>query len=171
MSTDTQTAVWNNVLGHFNGTKIYTETFYTSRIKEGEIKFLNGETNNNTIWRTETTYHNGKPYGLSTIYGTGAFLEKYEATVENIASSLLVHEWYSHAIRNFSDDNRTHRFAYFNVINWKPLWDKTTDLYKRHVLTGLLHYVMEETGVNNTGLIYWNLYIDSVKSYNNGISH
>ena len=171
LSTDTQTAVWNNVLGHFNGTKIYTETFYTSRIKEGEIKFLNGETNNNTIWRTETTYHNGKPYGLSTIYGTGAFLEKYEATVENIASSLLVHEWYSHAIRNFSDDNRTHRFAYFNVINWKPLWDKTTDLYKRHVLTGLLHYVMEETGVNNTGLIYWNLYIDSVKSYNNGISH
>ena len=36
----------------------------------------------------------------------------YEATVENLSASLLVHEWYSHGIKGYGDANNNHRLAY-----------------------------------------------------------
>ena len=42
------------------------------------------------------------------------------------------------------DIDKTHRFAYWNVIKYKPLWNKTTDRYKRFVLREYLKLLKSE---------------------------
>ena len=42
------------------------------------------------------------------------------------------------------DIDKTHRFAYWNVIKYKPLWNKTTDRYKRFVLLEYLKLLKSE---------------------------
>ena len=66
----------------------------------------------------------------------------YETTVENIQSSVIVHEWYSHIMKKNGDRFKSHRLAYKNVINYKTLWNKTTDSYKRFYLKQLLLYTI-----------------------------
>ena len=43
------------------------------------------------------------------IIGTGGY--SYETTVENIASSVIVYEWYSHGKKYNSDEYKSHRLA------------------------------------------------------------
>lgn len=42
------------------------------------------------------------------------------------------------------DIDKTPRFVYWNVIKYKPLWDKTTDRYKRFVLLEYLKLLKSE---------------------------
>ena len=95
------------------------------------------------------------------IIGTGGY--SYETTVENIASSVIVHEWYSHGKKYNSDEYKSHRLAYKNVINFKQLWNKTTDEYKKFNLQQLLKYTKKETGRNNVDPLYRRLYNKYVK--------
>lgn len=73
----------------------------------------------------------------------------YETTVENIASSLFVHEWYSHMILGVRDKIEggtkpgNHRLAYENVIK-HSLWEKTTVSYKFYMLNNLHNYYCNE---------------------------
>lgn len=68
------------------------------------------------------------------------------------------HEWYSHIIKGNCDQLKSHRLAYKNVINYKPLWDKTTDNYKRFNLKQLLKYTTKETKRTNVDSSYRNIY-------------
>ena len=94
--------------------------------------------------------------GKSTIASSGNY--GYETTVENVASSIIVHEWYSHAQKKTSDTYKSHRLAYKNVINFKKLWDKTTIEYKKFTLSQLAWYTKQETGRPNVDPLYRRLY-------------
>ena len=165
LSIGAQTAIWNNVISHFEGTYIFDEKFDMSRIDGGGITYLDKEQNSNTSWRTDMRFKNGEYVGLPTIYGTGSFIDNYEATVENIASSVLVHEWYSHGIKHNLDEYKSHRLAYKNVINCKQLWDKTTDKYKGFVMSNLQYYTEKETGRTTVNILYLNLYNKYIKRF------
>ena len=41
-----------------------------------------------------------------------------------IASSIIVHEWYSHVMKGFNDTDRNHNLAYKNVIGYNNFWEK-----------------------------------------------
>lgn len=160
LSNNAQTAVWNNVISHFEGISIYGLIFGMNKIQNGRIMHLDYNTNSNTSWRT-IFYTNSLPL----IYGTGGFIEEYEATVENIASSILIHEWFSHGRMHYSDTDRNHRLAYKNVINYSPLWDMTTDKYKGFILDKFQYYSEQETGNRYISLFYMNLYNKFIKYY------
>lgn len=63
----------------------------------------------------------------------------------------------------YSDRLKSHRLAYKNVINFKPLWNKTTDKYKKFNLEFLQRYTKRETGRNHVDFLYRNLYKKYVK--------
>ena len=77
---------------------------------------------NNSITATES---NLIPLEAS----SGSF---YEATVENIQASVVIHEWYGHLLRKWGNANGTHHYCYSAIIN-DPLFSKTTENYQRFV--------------------------------------
>lgn len=50
---------------------------------------------------------------------------------------------------HYGNQNNTHRFAYQNVVNWEPLWNKTTDKYKSLVLNEFIWLTFAETNSIN----------------------
>ncbi len=92
------------------------------------------------------------------ITGTDGY--SYETTVENVQSSVIVHEWYSHIKKGQGNFPylKFHRLAYKNVINYKSLWDSTTNEYKGFNLNRLGDYTKKETGRNQVDILYRNLY-------------
>ena len=144
--------IWNNIVSHFEGLNVYDENFSMSDLREGKILF----NDDNGSWSTYADYfnkYNGKPK----IYGTDKYIY-YESTVENIASSIIVHEWYSHGKKHNGDRYKSHRLAYQNVINYKKLWNKTTDKYKTFVLNQLKYYNYKENHKNSVPRLYRRLY-------------
>ena len=154
MTGSAKSNIWSNIVSHFEGLNVYDETFSVDAIVNGGISI--GKHGN---WATDMQ--------TGEISGTGAFINNYEATVENIASSLIVHEWYSHFKKRNSDRMKSHRLAYKNVINFKTLWDKTTDKYKSFNLNELRKYTKEETGREEVDKPYRRLYNIYGKSYHN----
>ena len=153
LSTDAMLAIINHIVGHFNGTVIFGETFDTSRMKDGRISYYYDYPNDDgTYWVTPFYRY---PHGAiifpnpPEIYWVSDFTAKYAATVENIGSTVLVHEWYSHGIMHYGEFDNNHSLAYQNVINYKPLWNKTTDNYKMAVLSEFIKLTFAETGYND----------------------
>gem|GEM_PF-652156 len=131
MSDDAHSNLLTNFARHFEGTQIYDETFSLETIKDHIIKF---DRSIPGYWGT---------YGsTSEIIFTGR--TDYEATVENFAATLLVHEWYTHAMKKDGEGNRRHRLAYKNVMNYYPFWKNTTRRYKEFVYIGLQHFSSKE---------------------------
>ena len=115
--------VWNHILSRFEGLGVMGQTFrMSSLVGEG----LSYEKRYDFTWFTK-----GHGYGNIEIYGTG-YQPEYETTVENLAASVLYHEWYSHGIKTFDDSLHNHSGAYSNVMN-SPCWDKTTVRYKEFI--------------------------------------
>ena len=56
----------------------------------------------------------------------------YEATVENIQASVIIHEWYGHILRGWCTKNNTHHFCYSAVMN-DPLFKRTTTNYQNYI--------------------------------------
>lgn len=67
-------------------------------------------------------------------------------------------------IKGNSDKYKSHRLAYKNVINHKPLWNNTTDSYKGFIVRQLLKYTILETDRSMVDLLYRNLF-DKYKNY------
>ena len=112
--------IWNHVLSFFEGQNVCGHTFSMSSLYNGGVGFKHS--NNSQTWTTHTPIE-----GKIVITGSG-FQPDYETSVENIAASLLYHEWYSHGIRLY-DDPYNHSQAFLNVIQ-SPLWRTTTYSYK-----------------------------------------
>ena len=55
------------------------------------------------------------------------------------------------------------RLAYKKVINYKALWNNTTDAYKKFNISQLLKYTSIETGRNQVDPPYRNLYKKYIK--------
>ena len=128
--------IWKHIASHFEGLQVYDEKFSVSSIANGMIYYNPRLIDDH--W--ETNFSSDDPSFLPIISGSGNNYIQYENTVENIASSIIVHEWYSHGKKYSSDDKKSHRLAYKNVINYKFLWNKTTDKYKYFNLYNLWYY-------------------------------
>ena len=150
LSHDAISRIWTHIASQFNGMNVYDLSFNISTIEGGTIYY---EAMDEGSWVTHYSV-NGK--GKSTIAGSGNY--DYETTVENVASSIIVHEWYSHDQKKTSDTYKSHRLAYKNVINFKKLWDKTTIKYKEFTLKQLAWYTKQETGRPHIDPIYRRLY-------------
>ncbi len=141
--------IWTHIVSQLEGQPIYDLTFTMSDLQGGKIHFDGSHTAN---WISDWIPGSGK----GKISGSDE--HKYETTVENIQSSVIVHEWYSHIKKDNRTHIKSHRLAYKNVINYKALWDKTTDSYKGFNVTQLLKYTKSETGRTQVDPIYRNLY-------------
>ena len=150
LSHDAISKIWTHIASQFNGMNVYDLSFNISTIEGGTIYY---EAMDEGSWVTHYSV-NGK--GKSTIAGSGNY--DYETTVENVASSIIVHEWYSHDQKKTSDTYKSHRLAYKNVINFKKLWDKTTIKYKEFTLKQLAWYTKQETDRPHIDPIYRRLY-------------
>ena len=139
MTNDSKSNIWTHIASQFEGLQVYDEVFSMSSIKDGKIGF--GSTGS---WNT--TMKTGR------IRGTDNY--RYKSTVENIASSIIVHEWYSHWMKKNGDPMKSHRLAYKNVINFKYFWNKTTDDYKGFNVLQLQSYTKKETGRANVDSPY-----------------
>lgn len=129
IDNDVKSKIWTHVVSHFDGMLVYDEIFSLSELTNNKISYKYRRGSN---WVTNMR--------TNEISGSGHF-KNYEATVENIASSIIVHEWYSHVKKRNHDNLKSHRLAYKNVINFKKLWNKTTDKYKSFNLKQLLNYI------------------------------
>jgi hypothetical protein len=56
----------------------------------------------------------------------------YEATVENIISSVIYHEWYGHHICGYSEEQGNHQKCY-EASKACPFYEQTTENYKAFV--------------------------------------
>lgn len=137
LSEEARSNIWTNIVSHFEGLRVYDETFSMEDLANHKVGF---GSKLGASW--VTSWENGSNKG--DISGTDGY--SYETTVENIASSIIVHEWYSHIQKDNQDSFKSHRLAYKNVINYKPLWKKTTDAYQRFNLGALRFYTRKETG-------------------------
>lgn len=137
---ETKSNIWTNIVSQMEGARVYDEVFHLSDLRENKIIF---NPYINAGWSSSYALRTGE----GKIQGSDKYL--YETTVENIQSSIVVHEYYSHIKKNNGDNYRSHRLAYKNVINYKPLWNKTTDAYKGFVVRRLLEYTKKETGRTN----------------------
>jgi len=152
LDKDAKSKIWTNIVKHFEGLRVYDEVFSLDNLKDNEIKF--GGTGS---W---TTYFN-LSNNFGKIFGSDKY--NYETTVENIASSIIVHEWYSHLMKKNRDKLKSHRLAYKNVINYKFFWNKTTDKYKAFYMRMLRYYTEKETGRKQVDPLYRRLYLKYYK--------
>ena len=143
--------IWTHVASQFEGLQVYDEVFSMSSIDGGKIGYKQIEKGE---W--ETIHYPERDDLLPIITGSGTY--PYESTVENIASSIIVHEFYSHGKKHCRFECKSHRLAYKNVINFKQLWNKTTDKYKAFNLNMLLRYTRKETGRKQVDKPYRRLY-------------
>lgn len=155
LSNNAKSSIWNNVVSKMEGAQIYDEKFSMSTI-EGGIQYMDF----GGSWGVPTSQA-GK--GKGNIYGSDKY--GYETTVENIQSSVVVHEWYSHLQKGNRDAMKSHRLAYKNVINYKALWNNTTDRYKGFNMLQLRNYTERETGRTKVDPLYMNLYNKYSKKY------
>ncbi len=149
LTGDAKSKIWTHIASKMEGQQIYDEVFTMSDLTGGKIHY---DGNSSGGWNSS--------YVLGTGKGkiTGSDKYSYETTVENIQSSIGVHEYYSHIKKNQGDRYNSHRLAYKNVINYKALWNKTTDAYKGFNMRTLLRYTKSETGRTKVDLLYRNLY-------------
>ena len=145
LSGTAKSRIWTHIVSQMEGRQVYDVKFSLSTLSDGVISF---STTSRGAWNSNIK--------AKTINGTGKYA--YETTVENIQSSVIIHEWYSHIMKGNTDQLRSHRLAYKNVINYKALWNNTTDAYKKFNVSELLRYTLKETGRNQVDPPYRNLY-------------
>ena len=137
LSGETKSNIWTSIVSQMEGAAVYDEVFHMSDLHDNKIAF---NPNVTASWSSSYALKTGE----GKIQGSDKY--HYETTVENIQSSIIVHEYYSHIKKNNGNNYKSHRLAYKNVINYKPLWNKTTDAYKGFVVRRLLEYTIRETG-------------------------
>lgn len=131
MVGESNSKIWTHVASQMEGKQIYGQEFSMSSIKDGKIGY---DFSKYGSWNTD----------LITGEITGNDRYSYETTVENLQSSIVVHEWYSHFIMGVGDDTGNHSQAYKNVIGYKSLWNNTTENYKIFTHDRLQKYLTKE---------------------------
>jgi hypothetical protein len=141
--------IWSNIASHFEGMSVFDLKF-TMKDMLGERIHFGGTGYWNANWVVGS--------GRGTISGADRYGDSFETTVENIASSIIMHEWYSHLKKDNREDMKSHRLAYKNTINDPVFWEKTTDAYKGYTMRGLRYWTEKDTGRPNVDTRYLDLY-------------
>lgn len=150
VTPDAFTKICTHIASQFEGSWIYDLKFSMETIKDSRI-FYKASPDGQFSWQANQT--------ANIIYGNMEFISRrtYEPTVENIASSIIYHEWYGHIKKKVGDQYNSHRWAYKSVIN-SPLWKKTTGKYKNTMLYLLWDKTKEETKRTQVDRPYRRLY-------------
>ncbi|MDE6199869.1 MAG: RHS repeat-associated core domain-containing protein, partial [Muribaculaceae bacterium] len=158
LSTNAKLAIWNHIIAHFVGTYIWGERFGLDRINCGQIRYHYspiGKNNQTTMWGTIFNDKKGNIISPPIIVWSNDFFSEYEGTIENIASTILVHEWYSHGIMHIGEEN--HEKAYENVLKYRSFWENTTIKYRYFVLNKMHEFKPLERKYKLTETLYINL--------------
>src|SRR5690606_27311478 len=102
LSGNAKSKIWTHVASQMEGQQVYDEVFTMNDLEGGKIHF---DSKIGVNW--EASYSLGA--GKGKISGSDRY--NYETTVENIQSSIIVHEWYSHIKKNQGDGYGSHRLA------------------------------------------------------------
>ena len=141
--------MYTHIVSQLNGYKVQgsgsLKPFDIGELEGGKIFFGKAPDNTKDGAYISTTGRNRivatelnlPPLGAS----TGKF---YEATVENIQASVVIHEWYGHLQRGWGDANKTHRYCYSAVWH-DPLFQKTTKNYQEFIKSKYNDYNRRET--------------------------
>lgn len=135
--------VMTDIMEQYDGTDVFGTTFDMSTLYNGRVGYREYK---NSSFITKLT--NGQIH----ILANRPISPDYEATVENLASSLIVHEWYGHGImRNGSHHidssgnlHPNHHLVYKKVLDYTPLSYKTTFRYLLFLNNRFNHYLMKE---------------------------
>ena len=158
LSTNAKLAIWNHIIAHFVGTYFGGERFSLDRINGGRIRYHYspiGKNNQTTMWGTIFNDKKGNIISPPIIVWSNDFFSEYEGTIENIASTILVHEWYSHGIMHIGEEN--HEKAYENVLKYRSFWENTTIKYRYFVLNKMHEFKPLERKYKLTETLYINL--------------
>ena len=138
LSNEAYSSIWTHIFNYFEGTTTNGVTFNPSSLPDNHIYFQHyGNDNFHGAWGTCTTENNI----FKKFIGSNAY--SYESTIENIASSLIAHEWLSHYVNDYGDNNNNHSLAYKNTMQ-SIFWEKTTDEYKKFTRITYFTYLLKE---------------------------
>jgi len=150
MSKKVKEKMYTHIVSQLNGYKVQgsgsLKPFDIGELEGGKIFFGKAPDNTKDGAYISTTGRNrivATELNLPPL--SGAFIgEFYEATVENIQASVVIHEWYGHLQRGWGDANKTHRYCYSAVWN-DPLFQKTTEKYQEFIKSQYNYYNRIET--------------------------
>ena len=144
LNKDAKEAMYRNILSKFDETDVNGYTFC-----EQDITFsFDREKSGNYSVNTSLNYFllNVSEKYLTfqdVIYdGQECFLFRggtYDATVENIAASIIYHEWYGHYCEKWTEKGGTHHKCY-EAGRDCPFFSKCTTQYQENVLQEIINY-------------------------------
>jgi RHS repeat-associated protein len=135
--------VMTDIMQQFEGVNIFGTKFDISNLYKGKVEYKERE---NSSFVTEIL--NGQIH----IIANRPISPDYEATVENLASSLIVHEWHGHGImgygsyhtNSFGEVHPNHHLVYKKVMDFTPFSSKTTFRYLLFLNNRYNYYLMKE---------------------------
>jgi RHS repeat-associated protein len=145
LSNDAKSKIWTHVVSQLGGTDIFDETFYKTDIDGWKIHYDDVSLTEKNNWGTTV---NPMTSGLRRIVGNDKYGRNYETTVENLQATLVLHEWYSHVKKGYSDRTMDHSCAY-EAVQKHSIYENTTDKYKRFIQTMLDYYIRVENERRN----------------------
>ncbi len=125
----------NHVLSQAEGKQIFEQKFSMKKLTGGKV-FFDENAPKNRLWGTDT--RSGE-----ITFNSDHWNNSYEATVENIQATGIIHEWYSHKLYKIAFTKKNHSLAYKNIMN-SIFWDTVTDKYKYHVRTRYQECIEDE---------------------------
>ena len=136
--------VMTELVSQADGVKIFEKKFTKNSLMGGSVSFSEKEGSHFSTIR--------KHGNLKTQIKAHGIKNDYEGTVENLLSSILIHEWYSHGEWGVGDYHKNsngrpqpnHRIAYQNMMRDKVYYPKTTNSFRQFVLKSYNYYLNKE---------------------------
>ncbi len=141
MKDQAKKQMYNHIFGTADGTLINESVFCS------EDMTLIYNSNENSNWSTKML-NEGKDhfvltatdkyiFGKGIVNGAPCYQGSYEATVENILSTVVSHEWYGHFINKYT--NADH-YKCYEASKESPYYSKTTERYKEFIEQRIVRY-------------------------------
>ena len=134
LSSDSKEKMYKTILSHFDGTSIGDYTFCSEDMNV--VYNTSAKGNFNTNMRTPffkltvtDKYAMRKTELEPNIFARTGW---YEATVENIAATVIYHEWYGHFCERWTGENH---WRCYQSVQQSPLFSQTTASYQENVIS------------------------------------
>ena len=136
-------SMYRNILSNYDGTDINGYTFYQQDITFNFDKEKSGNYSVNpyldhfllNVSEKYLTYQDVIYDGQDAILFRGGH---YDASVENIAASIIYHEWYGHYCNKWTEKGGTH-YKCYEAVRDCPFFQKCTPEYRDDVLQQIIN--------------------------------
>ncbi|MBQ3946295.1 MAG: hypothetical protein II670_11920, partial [Alphaproteobacteria bacterium] len=136
-------AMYRNILSVFDGTDVYGYTFCQQDITFSFNKEKDGNYSVNphldhfllNVTEKSLTYQDVIYDGQEACLFRGGL---YDASVENIAASIIYHEWYGHYCNKWTENGGTH-YKCYEAVRDCPFFQKCTPEYKEDILQQIIN--------------------------------